>query len=259
MARPKKDLGALIDKSYKLLKITPLTFTLKVGRDNNLLVFDEKKRVQRAIRHCPNESTIYVDLQSKVAVVEPLIFINGFINTKKEDVITQKFLESHPKRGILFDLVDKGAESEENVNMEELVLDVKQAIRDKVKEDGGTEELRAVVSVLISNVGKASKMSVAELKDAAYDSVDSNINRFINEDGDITIFEDTDIKRKAIAQHAFDSGLIQVDPSNNKIFWADNKATITLVPVGRNYLDFFAEYLEEEEGMQVAREISKRE
>tara|TARA_R110002167_G_scaffold331706_1_gene538395 strand:+ start:39190 stop:39966 length:777 start_codon:yes stop_codon:yes gene_type:complete len=254
----KKDQGQLIDKSYRLLKYEPLTFTLKVGRDKNLLIFDEKLKVQRAIRHCPNEPSIFVDKQSDWAVVEPIIFIKGFVNTKKEETSTQAFLESHPKRGLLFDLVDSNAEAEDMVDIEELSIDVKQAIRDKVKDEGGIEELRAVVSVLISDVGRAAKMSPSELKFAAYDVVDTNINRFINDAGDITIFDDSNIKRRALAQHAFNSGVIQVSSDASKIIWTDNNAVICLVPVGMDYLTFFTDFLKSEEGMQVAVEITKR-
>ncbi len=254
-ARKKLD---LIDKSYKTLRYQPLTLTLKVGIDNNLLIYCKKKKTQRAIRHCPNEQSIYIDEQSKLAVVQPIIFINGFINTKKEDTITQEFLEVHPKRGKTFELVDVGADAIKIVDEVELILDAKAAIRERVKEEGGIEELRAVVSVLISNVGEAAKMSPAELKQAAYDAADTNISRFVNDDGEVTIFDDTSIKRKAIAQHAFDSGIIQASSQGDKILWADNKNTICLVPSGKPYLDFFAEYLEEEEGMMVAREIAKR-
>ena len=256
MAYKKKRI--LKDKVYRLLSCQPLTYTIKVGRDKNLLVFDETKQYERAIRHAPNERSIFVDEQTNVAVVEPIVFFNGFLKTKSTDIITQDFVEANPKFGTLYELVDNERDAVDTIDHDELIMDIKSAIRNKVKEEGGIEELRAVVSVLISNESRAASMSVPELKKSAYDSIEGNVDRFTDEKGNITIFDDNDIKRKAIAQHAFGSGVIQVSADASRVLWSDNKEVICLIPVGKSHLDFFAKFLETEEGMQVAVEISKR-
>ena len=247
-------------KEYRLLKYQPLTFELKTGRDNDLIIFDETPGVEtnRAIRHCKNEKSIFVDEQSKNAVVNNIIFINGLFSTDAKDVITQDFLDSHPSKGKIFEVIDDAADAKELVMDEELILDIKQAIRQKAKEPNGIETLRIVVSVLISNVSKAAKMSPDELKNEAYYAVDENPARFCNEEGEVTIFDDSDITRKAVAQQAFTSGVISVSADTRRIIWSDNKATICNIPVGNNHLEYFASYLETEEGMGVMREIDKR-
>jgi len=243
-----------VDKTYRLIKNQPLTYTLKVGRDNNLLEVE----TQRAIKHCPNEKSIYVDKQTDKAVVTPITFINGFLFVPAKSEVTQDFIEAVPVFGTLIELIDGAKDAQELIETEDLVLDVKQAIREKVKTKEGIEELRAIVSVLISNVALASKMTKDELRNAAYNAVDTNLKRFVNSEGDVTIFDDTDIKRTAIAQHAFNSGAIYVTSDSGKIKWTDNDALICLVPVGRDYLEFFSTFLKTEEGMQVAREVQKR-
>lgn len=248
----------LVDKSYKLVQFQPLTYTLKIGRGNNLLVFDKKEKRQRAIRHCPNEKSIYVDLQSEHAVIEPIIFINGFFNAQSTETSTQKFMDVHPGNGTKFVLVDAGQDAEDLIENEELVMDVKTAIREKIRKEGGIEELRVVVSVLTSDAAGAAKMSVPELKHAAYEAVDTNLNRFVNESGEVTIFDDASIQRQAIAQSAFSSGVIQVSPDATKIIWTDNKAVITLIPAGRGHKDFFADWLSTDDGVQVVQEMTKR-
>jgi len=249
---------ALKGKTYRLLRYQPLTYIIKVGRDQNLLIFDENKQTQRAIRHAPNEKSIYVDEQTN-PIVETIIFLNGELITKPIEVHTQDFIEAHPKFGIQFELVDEERDAGEQIDHEELIMDIKAAIRAKVREEGGLEELRAVVSVLISNEGKASAMSPSQLKQTAYDHVEENIYRFIDEDNEITIFDDTEIKRKAITQHAFSSGVIQMTADGSRVIWSDNKEVICIIPIGKSYLDHFAKFLETEEGMHVAVEISKRE
>jgi hypothetical protein len=248
----------LVAKNYRLLKYQPLTFTLKVGRDSRLLVFDEEKGYNRAIRHCPNEKSIFVDEQSDRAVVEPIIFLKGLLETKETDTITQMFLEMHPKRGFVFDVIDDAQDAAELADYEEMKLDVKQAIRAKMKEEGGIEELRIIASVLNQDSAGAAKMSPAEIKTVLYDAVDSNVNRFIGDDGDVTIFDDMDIKRQAIAQHAFNSGVITISADGSKVMWSDTKAQICRIPEGQGHLKYFASWLATEEGLDVAREISKR-
>jgi len=245
-------------KNYRLLRYQPLTFTLKVGRNNSLLVPDENTGYTRAIRHCPGERSIFVDEQSESAVVVPIIFLKGLLETKESDVLTQQFLDVHPKNGGVFELIDTAADATDITDMEELKIDVKQAIRAKAKEDTGIEELRIITSVLISNASEAAKMESSEIKNSLYSLVDENVNRFVDDNGEVSIFDDLEIKRAAITQHAFNSGKIQVSADGGKVMWADNKATICLIPIGQSHLDFFSKFLGTEEGLQVAVEISKR-
>jgi len=246
-------------KTYKLTKNQPLSFLLNVGRNKKLLVWDEETNSSRAIRHCPNERTIWLDEQSNEnAVVEPIVFTKGFIHTSERNLYTQKFLEVHPKNGVLFELVNAEADARSVVSHEDIVLDVKQAIREKVKEEGGVEALRAVVAVLTSDAGGAAVMTPSELRFAAYEAVDTNVHRFIDDNKRITIFDDADIKRTAIAQHAFLSGVIQVSPNGRQIIWYDTKTPICNIPMGLNYLEVFSEFLSTEAGMQVAVELTKR-
>lgn len=248
----------LVAKNYRLLRYEPLTFTLKVGRGNSLLVFDQSKRINRAIRHCPNESSIFVDEQSPNAVVEPIVFLRGLLETKDTDVITQQFLDVHPKRGQIFDLIDDAADAAALTDIEEVKIDVKQAIRKKAKEDGGAEELGIILSVLLSDAAAVARMGISEIKNELYDLVEENVNRFVDEDGEVTIFDDVDIKRAAITQHAFNSGVIQVSADGSKVMWSDSKSTICHIPVGQNHIDFFSRFLGTEDGLKVAVEISKR-
>ncbi len=245
-------------KEYRLIKYQPLTFELKTGRDNDLIIFDETEETNRAIRHCKNEKSIFVDEQSKQAVVSNIIFINGFLFTEAKDVITQDFLDAHPSNGILFELIDDEADAKDMVDDEELILDIKQAIRSKSKEPNGIETLRILVSVITSNPAEAAKMSLDELKNELYDAVNVNPNRFCNEEGEVTVFDDSDITRMAIAQQAFFSGVISISADSRRVIWGDTKSTICNIPLGKNATQYFSQFLETEEGMTVMREIDKR-
>jgi len=248
----------LAPKEYRLTKYQPLTFELKTGRDNDLIIFDESEDTNRAIRHCKNEKSIFVDEQSKNAVVSNIIFINGFLFTEQKDVITQDFLDAHPSNGRLFEAIDDAADAKDMVDWEELILDIKYAIRQKAKEENGAETLRILVSVINSDPSGASKMEVDELKNELYDAVNVNPMRFCNEEGEVTVFDDSDITRMAIAQQAFLSGVITISGDSRRVIWGDNKATICNIPLGKNATQYFSNFLETEEGMTVMREIDKR-
>lgn len=245
-------------KEYRLLKYQPLTFELKTGRDGNLVIFDETEGTNRAIRHCKNEKTIFVEDQSKNAVVSNIIFLNGFLFTEAKETITQDFLDNHPSNGVLFEVIDDAADAKEMVDVEELILDIKQAIRAKAKEPNGEETLRILVSVINSDPSGASEMEIDELKNELYDAVNVNPMRFCNEEGEITVFDDSDITRMAIAQQAFLSGVIAVSADSRRVIWGDTKATICNIPLGKNATQYFSNFLETEEGMTVMREIDKR-
>jgi hypothetical protein len=124
--------------------------------------------------------------------------------------------------------------------------------------EGGIETVRAIVAALNSDPGAAAKMTAPELRQACYESVEANPKRFVDDDGNVTIFDDMDIQRRALAQHAFLAGKIQVAPNGRTVIWADNKAPICNVPMGLNYTDVFVEFLGTEEGIAVAQELTRR-
>lgn len=254
----KNKLEERVDKSYRLLKYTPLTFELKTGRDNNLIVFDEKTNDTRAIKHCPNEKSIFVDEQSKLGVVQSIIFINGILNVEGKDVRTQEFLEIHPGNGTKFEVINQAFDAQELLDWEDTILDMKQIIRKKAREDNGIEELRVLVTALTSDISGASSMSAPELRFAAFELVESNPNRFLDDEGEISIFDDSNITRKAISVNAFASGVVTLSPDARQILWSDNKAPICSVPSGKDYVQFFADYLKTDDGIEVMKEVNKR-
>lgn len=246
------------DKGFRLLKYSPLTFELKTGRDNNLIIHDKTTNDTRAIKHCPNEKSIFVDEQSKLGVVQSIVFINGVYNVKGTDVRTHEFLEVHPGNGTTFEEINQSADAEEMLEWEDLILDMKTIIRKKAREENGVEELRILVSALTSDIGSTAKMSQSQLRYAAFELVESNPNRFLNDEGEISIFDDSDITRKAISNNAFSSGTVTLSPDARQILWSDNKAPICSVPQGRSYSQFFADYLKTDDGIEVMKELNKR-
>lgn len=250
------------DKVYTTLHNKPRTHSVKCGRGRSSILINEFNGEslgrQRAIRHCPAEPSIFKEDQADDAEVVPIVFVNGFFEAKADMVRTQEFLDNHPDRGIRFDVVDPGADAKAFADEEDMRTDAKIAVRNKMKEEGGIEVLRIIVTALTSDAGAAASMSPSELKAALYNEIDANVHRFTNDEGEVTIFDDQDLIRQAISNHAFNAAVVQISADGGAIVWASNSKQICVVPEGVDHQEYFAEFLGTKDGLQVAREVKKR-
>lgn len=258
--KQKSDLKA---KSYRLLNDRAgMAFMLKVGRKGDLLVYDESVGYNRAIKHCPNEKSIFQDEQSDYAIVVPLIFESGYLETKPTEIQTQRFLDAHPDNAIngggLFEEVNDEKEAQNDIVKEELVLDIKQAIRDKEKEKDGIYALESLTAVLKGSVAAVRDMSKSEMKREIYKFVDENPYRFVDNKGNVNIFDDESVNRKYLTLRAISEGVITVAPNNRSVMWGNDKSVIINVPLGIKPVEHFSDYLSTDEGMLILDEIVKR-
>jgi hypothetical protein len=254
---------SLKDKSYRLTdNRSGSTLMLMVGRKGNLTIMDEKKKTRRAIRHCPNQTSIYRDEQDSFAVVSPIIFEGGYIKVKGDQPMTQKFLNEHPSNkangGEWFELVDDEMEAKESIENEELKIDLKYLVRQKSKEKDGIHALKAEVSVILGSVDQAGSKGIEELKQSLYNEIESNPDYFTDESGNPTIFDNDEVLRKYIVLKSIKDGVIRKSPNNKSIVWAKTKAVIATAPVGVDLVDYFTSYLSTDDGILVLEEITRR-
>lgn len=250
-------------KEYRLTgDRSGLAYDIKTGRKRKLLVFDEDKGISRPIRHCPSEPTIYADDQSQYAYVEPIFFMHGYLKVPKEAQITQQFLDAHPSNvangGNLFEEVNDEKEAERELELDEMKIDIYNAIREVAKKDGGEYELEAVVAVLENSVATAAEMGMQSLKRRIYQEVESNPEYFCDDEGNVTIFEDAYVTRKYFVLRAIKEAVIKKSPNGRSILWVRDGKTIATAPRGIDLTDYFTEFLGTDEGMLVADEIKKR-
>jgi ferredoxin len=253
------------DKVYRLADDRGgLTFMLKTGKKGTLLTLftdEEGNTMERAIRHCPNQRSIYLDEQSQHAKVEPIIFTHGTLEVGKNKVLTQTFLDNHPDNvangGAWFEHVDFEIEAVEEVKVDELIMDIKYAARQKAKEEGGIAQLEAVVAVLLGSFALAIEMTPEGLKREIYNAAETNPHQFADEAGNCNIFEDSRSTRKHFVLRALHDGIIQTSPNGKTMIWTKGKKTIFSAPVGLELIESFVDFLETEEGMLVAQQIQK--
>ena len=248
------------NKTYKLVKGTPLSYMIKTGRDGNLLVWDEGKQAEVPIRHCPNDKSIYLEEQGDFAVVQEVVFVNGVLMVDSTKQSTQKFLDAHPHNkangGRLFEEVNTAKEAEELIAETELRTIINMAIISKSKEEDGINELEAVVAVLGNSYDKILQMGVEELKRELYKEADRDPYQFVDDFGNVTIFDDILIKTKYLILKAQKLGVIEKTRSGNAMKWR-NGDTFYTAPAGIKVLDGLAEFLGTDDGILVAGQIKK--
>jgi len=251
------------DKEYRLADDrSGLAFLLKTGKNKNLLIFDEELGVSRPIRHCPNERSIFTEEQSEFALVEPIIFTHGYLKVGRESQITQQFLDNHPdnvkNNGVWFEEVNDEKEAEADLKIEDLKIDLYNAVRNKLKEDDGVYELEAIVAVLENSVSAASEMSPQSLKRRIYQEIENNPLYFSDDNYNVTIFEDDYVNRKYFVLRAIKEAIIKKSPNNKSMVWVKDNKIIATAPRGLELVEYFADFLGTEEGMLVSEEIKRR-
>lgn len=259
-AQKTQEVQKLVDRTYRLASDrSGLTYLIKSGKSRRLLMFDEEKGVQRAIRNCPNEGTIFVDEQSKFALVDVVMFTNGYLDIPAQSQVTQQFLKYHPDNvangGSLFEEVNEEQEAQEEVEYDDLVIDIKSAVRAKLKEEGGIALVEAVVASIENSFEVATSMTKEELKRTIYREADNNPYQFTDDAGNCNIFEDNDSMRKHFILKAVSEGIIKTSLNGRSMLWKKGDGVIATAPVGMTIVDYMVAFLETEEGMLVSARI----
>lgn len=235
---------------------------IKTGKKGDLTIFDEGEGRRRAIRHCPNQRSIYVDEQDSHSLIIPIIFHYGQLTVDSKHPITQAFLDAHPANvangGGWFEEVNEEVEAKESIQSEELKNDIMHSVREMAKTKDGIHELSAVVAVLLDSVDEASRMGMESLKRVIYNEIDADPHYFVDDKGNVTIFEDDLIKRKYLILRAIKEGIIKKSPNNRTMVWSKDNKVIATAPRSIELIEYFADYLSTEEGMLVLEEINRR-
>ena len=85
------------------------------SRRSPLMYFDEDKGVNRALRYARNQKSPFEDEQDGNAILEPIVFEDGFLFVPKTNPVLQQFLSLHPSNGHLFMEVDKEVDATADV------------------------------------------------------------------------------------------------------------------------------------------------
>ena len=248
--------------------------TIKAGIKGNLTVLSkvDGKEVRRAIRHCPNQRSIFIDEQDDHALVKPIIFTNGYLHVPSDQPLTIEFLDAHPTNvvngGIWFERVDEEQEAAESLEYEDLQTDLKNIVKQMAKKaltakknedkDEAIHQLSAVVAVIEDNITAATSYGIESLRRVIYNKIEEDPYYFTDGNGNIVIFEDDDNMRKYITLRALNDGVISKTIDGRTMLWTKGKKSIFTAPMGVNLTEAFADFLASDDGMLVAKTIAER-
>lgn len=165
-----------VDKVYKLKKNSaPLSYMLpsKNTKRFPLLWFDEETNTNRPLRYSINQKSPFEDEQDGNAILEPIIFEDGFLRVPKNNPILQQFLYYHPLNGIVFEEVNH--ERDAQAEVERLDAEVEALIQAR---ELSVDQLESLGRVLFGK--DTSKVTTAELKRDMLVYAKKNPKEFLN-------------------------------------------------------------------------------
>ena len=174
------------------------------------------------------------------------MFENGKLNVDKNDVVLQKFLELHPKNGILFEefVPEKDAEKEiEEMNYE---VDALIAARE-MSIDKCEEILRELIGNRVENMTSKEVRSdiLVFARNNPYDL--------------LTMAGDPEVKMNNNIAQFFDMNIIQFRNKNKDVYFnlPNSKKRMLTVPESEDGYDAVKTYFETEEGEPIYNKLCR--
>lgn len=229
-----------VDKVYKLKIGNPLSYTLASRNHPRfpLMWFDEKNNTNRALRYSVNQKSPFEDEQDGNAIIEPIIFEDGFLRVPRQNPVLQEFLHYHPLNGLIFTEVDKAKDAAAEV--EDLNLEIEALIEAKQLTIEQVETLTRVM------FGKdPSTVSTAELKRDILVFAKREPKEFLN------ILNDPELKFQAKVRLFFESKLLILRNGDKEVWFntATNKKKMLSVPFGEDPYEMVGHFLQSDEGL----------
>lgn len=229
-----------VDKVYKLKSGTPLSYTLASRNQARfpLMWYDEKNNVNRALRYAVNQKSPFEDEQDGNAILEPIVFEDGFLRVPKTNPVLQQFLHYHPFNGILFAEVDKEKEASDEVY--ELNLEVDALVEARQL---SIEQVETLTRVLFGK--DPSMISTAELKRDLLIYAKQDPKGFLN------TLNDPELRFQSKIYTFFEKKLL-ILKNNDREIWFNtnsNKKKMCSIPFGVNPADMAYDFLKSDEGI----------
>lgn len=232
----------LKDRTYKLTRNSaPLSFIIPTRntRRSPLLWFDPDKKVNRALRYSVNQKSPFEDEQDNNAIVEPVIFENGFLRVPATNPILQQFLTLHPLYGKAFVEVDAEVDAEKEVDKMLIEADAVSIIRNM-----SPDELEKLGRVLLGK--NTSMISTSEIRRDMLIFAKKYPSKVIS------TAKDPNTKIQSVIRELFDMHLLTFRNNKKEVFFnmASNKKRMLTVPIDTDPYVSVEQYFLTESGLQ---------
>jgi len=238
-----------VDKTYRLMRDeAPLSFMLPVrnSRRSPLLHFDEDKGINRALRYAVNQKSPFEDEQDGNAIVEPIIFEDGFLSVPRTNQVLQEFLHYHPLNGKRFEEVNDEKDAQEQVDNLNAEVDALVEARKLT-----VEQLETMGRVMIGS--GAANMTTSELRR------DMLIYAKRDPKGFISAVSDPQIKLQSNVQRFFDESLLGFRNQKKEVYFnlPGNKKRMMTIPFGEDPMYVVTSYFQTDEGVEILEYLEK--
>ena len=233
-----------VDKVYKLTIGNPLSYSLASRNHPRfpLMWYDEKKNENRALRYAINQKSPFEDEQDGNAIIEPIMFEDGFLSVPRTNPALQAFLHYHPLNGRIFVEVDDEKDAVYEVESLDLEIDALVEARKL-----SLQQLETLTRVMFGK--DPSTISTAELK--------RDILVFAKNDprGFLTVLNDPELQFQDKIRLFFGEKLLGMR-NNDKEVWFNtptNKKKMVSIPYGEDPYDIVAGFLQSDEGIDALK------
>lgn len=233
------------DRIYKLTNdAAPLSFTLpsRNTRRFPLLWYDEENNINRPLRYAINQKTPFEDEQDGNAIVEPIIFENGFLRVQKNNPVLQQFLYYHPLNGRSFEEVDYEKDAAKVVESLNAEVDALVQAREL-----SIDQLEIVCRVMLGK--DPSRVTTAELRRDVLIYAKRDPRGFLN------LLNDPMLKLQSNVHMFFESKLLAFRNGQKEVWFNTNtnKKKMLSVPYGEDPYHTVAMFLKTDEGIDALK------
>ena len=238
-----------VDKVYKLTRnAAPLSFMLATRHTRRfpLLWVDPETGVNRELRYARNQASPFVDEQDGNAIIEPVVFEDGFLRVTKNNQILQKFLDVHPHNGIKFKELDKAKDAQEIVENINIELDAMIEARSL-----SIAQLETLTRVLFSK--DPSRISTDEMKRDILVYAKREPQEFMS------LINDPVLKLQATVHKLFEEGLIKYRNKNKEVWFntKTNKTRMCTIPFGEDPIYIVSSFFQSDDGVESLKILEK--
>ena len=205
-----------------------------------LLHFDGK--TNRALRYARNQKSPFEDEQDGNAILEAIIFEDGFLQVPQTNPVLQEFLKLHPGNGDIFVEVDYAKDAEEEVEQLNIAVDALVAARTL-----DTEQLENVARVVLGR--DITRMTTSEIKRDVLVAARRDPEYFMS------ILDDPMLNLQAKVARFFEERLLGLRNNNKDVYYnlPGNKKKMLTVPNGEDKNFIIASFLQSDEGIEALK------
>lgn len=238
------------DRLYELTRgKKPLVFTVPTSHSptKSLLWFDKDQGYQRELRYATNQRSCFVDEQVGQVTMGRIVFRDGLLRVKGEDVVLQQLLSLyHPytSEGIIeeYKPVQEAKNQSDWIEYELAALNLAKSLP--------IEESEAILRVEMGE--KVNSLTSTELKRDVLVFARNQPQLFMS------LAQDDNVQLRSFGAKAVESNILTLSPDQRTFTYGESGRKVMTVPFDEHPYSALAAFFKTDEGMEVYKAIEKR-